>query len=278
LGFWGNAALIAGGIIVGVAVTALAAAFLPVTLLGAAAALFIGGAAAGAFDYVAGGLARGEELNWRKGLGATLLGGVLGVAIPGAFKALAWTARAACRATMAIGRAAIRGGRAIGSRFGRIVGKGLDHIDNLVQPGSSNRVSYRVLKNFEEAVNKLGYKVKRRGKNWLTQEGRPLQATTNPAEKVVYVNRRIVTQKALIDEYAHIWNNVMGRGQHLDEMLGPMHTHLGNEALRKGTANLLPSDNLLFHRLELKNLLESGTKLPDFFEGVTEQMIRAFTG
>ena len=81
----------------------------------------------------------------------------------------------------------------------------------------------------------------------------------------------------MIDEYVHVWNQTQGRGNHLSRRLADRHKWLESQVYELGsTSSLGFLDNLEFHQLEFQNLLDSGGALPAFFDGVTEDMIRAF--
>ncbi len=64
----------------------------------------------------------------------------------------------------------------------------------------------------------------------------------------------------LLDEYTHVWNDDAGRGAFLkSDRLAEKHKLLYEEAQRLGSsAHLSEADELMFHRLELLNMLRSG--------------------
>lgn len=55
------------------------------------------------------------------------------------------------------------------------------------------------------------------------------------------------------------------------------HLFLESQILDIGSTSALGfADNLEFHQLELRNLLNSGGALPKFFDGVPDDMIKVF--
>ena len=86
-----------------------------------------------------------------------------------------------------------------------------------------------------------------------------------------------MTLDVLIDEYTHAWNNGAGRrGLFLDADSAGDHLHLARIAIKEGTAGLSLRDNVYFHELELRNYLQSGSPIPDFFNAVNPADLRGF--
>lgn len=162
----------------------------------------------------------------------------------------------------AIGLAFVGGGRAIGAMKGRPQPRLGD------MPGGPGNASHRAtrlqFKQFKRAVKDVGGVVNR-------TTGKPFVLG-----KHVYVNRRTLTQQQMIDEYAHVWNNLMGRGAHTGSpTLNARHARLGEIAVRGGTDALSRSQNFEYHQLELMNMLGSGHR-PAFMNGVSRMELSKF--
>ncbi|MFT5528066.1 MAG: hypothetical protein ACI9HK_006054, partial [Pirellulaceae bacterium] len=174
---------------------------------------------------------------------------------------------------------ALRASKAAARRATDIV-SGLDALPNVGAPGNAtDKITRQQFQSFKESVEALGFKVKLNGnlRRPKSAGGGILQGTTDPSRKLVRINSRHATQQALIDEYAHVFNQVRGRGRFLDDIQGPMHITMGNNAVRFGTRRFTILENLRFHQLELKNFLQSGEAFPSFFDGVSESAMREFT-
>lgn len=142
-------------------------------------------------------------------------------------------------------------------------------------PGSGNAITAKQFRSFEKAVEELGFTVKKNG-NLKNADGTLLRGQVDPASRVVTLHSTGATQRTLIDEFAHVWNLAKGRGLHMDDVENSLHIYLGYQARAFGTEGMLILDNIRFHQLELKNLIQSGTTLPSFFDGVPEQSILDF--
>jgi len=149
----------------------------------------------------------------------------------------------------------------------------LNSVDDIYRayPGSRLQATTEQLRQFKHTLKRHGYEVRLVDK----LEG-GIRGTTNINEKIVYLTRD-ANQSTLIDEYVHVWNQTQGRGNHLESALADRHKWLESQVHELGSTSALGFvDNLEFHQLELRNLLNSGGAFPAFFDGVTEDMIRAF--
>ena len=147
----------------------------------------------------------------------------------------------------------------------------MDALDMGSYPGAKQKFTKQEYRSFINKMNELGYNVKNNGN--LKTKGE-----TSLGSKTVTINPKIADKQTLIDEFSHVWNNVKGRGQNLNKFEKGMHNYVGNKAVKNGTKNLSPLENISFHQLELKNFLNSGEKLPKFFQGITEKEFKAFVG
>jgi hypothetical protein len=101
------------------------------------------------------------------------------------------------------------------------------------------------------------------------------------AKKIV-VNETTATPGTLLDEYAHAFNNVHGKGTYLPEELALKHRQLYDLVKERGsTSRLLKEDNYLYHQLELKNYRNyikktKGAELPGFIRAVPADEIGKF--
>lgn len=130
-------------------------------------------------------------------------------------------------------------------------------------PGATTPAGLAQYKQFKQAVNEIGGNMK-------YTKGNPFVKGTT-----VNVNPRTLTQQQMIDEYAHLWNNVNGRGQNLGfPRWADDHIKLGLRAEQGGTM-ALGGRNFEFHQLELANMLGSGHR-PAFMQGVSRMELSRF--
>ncbi len=81
-----------------------------------------------------------------------------------------------------------------------------------------------------------------------------------------------------MDEYAHAFNSIHGKGKYLPDELADMHRRLAEKVRNGGTDALNYAENELYHQLELLNMLRSGQEMPSFIKGIPIEEIRSFLG
>lgn len=130
-------------------------------------------------------------------------------------------------------------------------------------PGATNPAGLKMYKQFKQAVTDAGGNLK-------YTKGKPFVQG-----KTVNVNPRTLTQQQMIDEYAHLWSNLHGRGQNLPfSQWTKDHRWLGDLANVRGTERL-GHRNFEFHQLELMNMLGAGHR-PAFMQGVSRMEVCRF--
>jgi hypothetical protein len=141
-------------------------------------------------------------------------------------------------------------------------------------PGYSRGLANRKMRRqFATEAKKLGFDVE-----FVSEGG---SYTIGKAKKIV-VNEATATPGTLLDEYAHAFNNVHGKGTYLPEELALKHRQLYDLVKERGsTSRLLKEDNYLYHQLELKNYRNyikktKGAELPGFIRAVPADEIGKF--
>ena len=77
-----------------------------------------------------------------------------------------------------------------------------------------------------------------------------------------------------MDEFLHVWNKVYGTGKFLPNPLSARHSSLRAGALvRGGTHRLTPSDNDLYHALEMLNFFSGSRMIPGFVRKIPKNEI-----
>ena len=146
-------------------------------------------------------------------------------------------------------------------------GDPLDFVPGKLQ-GLANR---KMRTEFREEAIKLGVK----SDNILfTKQG---GSGFNPGAMAVRVNKTTATPGTLADEFAHIFNKVHGKGTYLSDDLAQIHVQLAKDVKRLGSTSALGQElDTLYHQLELKNLINSGKKLPSFIRAIPQEEIDYF--
>ncbi|MBL8820592.1 MAG: hypothetical protein JNL58_31510 [Planctomyces sp.] len=147
--------------------------------------------------------------------------------------------------------------------------------DLATYPGARSLVDSEKLSQFKRTIKNLGYEYAENN-TLLGEAGEIIGGKVDVKNKIVTINRKVASQATLIDEYAHIWNDVTGHGRFLSGGQQALHKNLAAEAYLKGTKELGVIRDTIFHQLELKNLVNSGWSLPEFFKGVSVDDIRRF--
>jgi hypothetical protein len=141
-------------------------------------------------------------------------------------------------------------------------------------PGYSRGLANRKMRRqFATEAKKLGFDVE-----FVSEGG---SYTIGKAKKIV-VNEATATPGTLLDEYAHAFNNVHGKGTYLPEELALKHKGLFDDVRRVGSTDGLGKEsNFLYHQLELQNYLQyikqtKGAELPGFIRSVPKSEISKF--